>query len=322
MPNSPLKKWTKISIPLLLGGFFLWYFIQGTTPEQRLQIWVNVRNANLFWVGVSLSLGLLSHLVRANRWKLLLATLNDKPKLSNCFYAVMYGYLANLGVPRSGEVLRGASYASSSRLNFQQSFGTIITERVIDFIMLISIVGLALLLETDQLLYYFDVNNINPFFTLLIVIPLIVLVFIGIKLLKNSKHTFVLKIRGFLIGLYDGIKSVFMLKQRWSFLFQTFCIWALYFVMFWVIKFSVSGTEDLSLGAILIGFIAGAFSMSITSGGIIVYPLAIATVFKLYGVPGDVGQAFGWVIWTSQTLLVIVVGTVSAILLSILNKKS
>jgi hypothetical protein len=70
------------------------------------------------------------------------------------------------------------------------------------------------------------------------------------------------------------------------------------------------------------GFIAGAFSMSITSGGIIVYPLAIATVFKLYGVPGDVGQAFGWVIWTSQTILVILVGTVSAILLSLLNKKS
>jgi len=322
MSNSPLKKWAKISIPLLLGGFFLWYFIEGTTQEQRLQIWENVRNANLFWVAVSLSLGLLSHLIRANRWRLLLATLNDTPKLSNCFYAVMYGYLANLGIPRSGEVLRGASYASNSRLNFQQSFGTIITERVIDFIMLISIVGLALILQTDQLLFYFEANNINPFFTLFLIIPLILIAFVGVRLLKNSKHVLVLKVRGFLIGLYDGIKSVFMLKQRWSFLFQTLCIWILYFVMFWVIKFSVTGTEDLGSGAILIGFIAGAFSMSITSGGIIVYPLAIATVFKLYGVPEEAGQAFGWVIWASQTLLVIVVGTVSAILLSILNKKS
>ena len=322
MPNSPLKKWTKILVPLLLGAFFLWYFFQETTAPERHQIWVNVKNANLFWVAISVTLGLLSHLLRANRWTLLLAPLGDNPKLSNCFFTVMFGYLANLGIPRSGEVLRGASYASYTRLSFQQSFGTIITERVIDFIMLISIVGLALLLQTDQLIFYLKENDINPLNTLYLIVPLLLLLLIGIRLLRYSQNKFVLKLRGFLMGLLDGIKSVFKLEKRWSFILQTFAIWTLYFVMFWVIKYSVTGTENISLGATLVGFIAGAFSMSITSGGIVLYPLAIASVFKLYDVPGDVGQAFGWVIWTSQTLLVVFVGTLSAVLLPILNKKS
>jgi len=322
MPNSPLKKWAKVLIPLLLGAFFLWYFFQETTAAERHQIWANVKNANLFWVAISVSLGFLSHLLRANRWKLLLAPLGDKPKLSNCFFTVMFGYLANLGVPRSGEVLRGASYASYTRLSFQESFGTIITERVIDFIMLISIVGIALILQTDQLIYYLRENDINPFNTLYLLVPLLLLLFLGIRLLKYSQNKFIQKLRLFLLGLLEGIKSVFKLKKKWSFIAQTFAIWILYFVMFWVIKFSVTGTENISLGATLIGFIAGAFSMSITSGGIVLYPLAIASVFKLYDVPSEVGQAFGWVIWTSQTLLVVIVGTLSAVLLPVLNKKS
>ncbi len=322
MPNSPLKKWAKISIPLLLGAFFLWYFFQESTAAERQQIWVNVKQADVFWVTVSVALGLLSHLIRANRWKLLLSPLNDEPKLANCFFAVMFGYLANLGVPRSGEVLRGATYASYTRLSFEQSFGTIITERVIDFIMLISIVGIALLLQTDQLVYYLQENDINPLNTLYLLVPLLLFIVFGIRLLKYSQNKLIQKLRDFLLGLLDGIKSVFKLKKRWSFVIQTFAIWILYFVMFWVIKFSVIGAENISIGATLIGFIAGAFSMSITSGGIVLYPLAIASVFKLYDVPVEVGQAFGWVIWTAQTLMVVFVGTLSAVLLPILNKKS
>ena len=98
-------------------------------------------------------LGLGSHIIRANRWNSCYQPLNDTPKLSNCFYTVMFGYLGNLGIPRSGEVLRGASYASYTKLSFEQSFGTIITERIIDLIMLILIIGFTLIIQTDELLF-------------------------------------------------------------------------------------------------------------------------------------------------------------------------
>jgi uncharacterized protein (TIRG00374 family) len=269
-----------------------------------------------------MGLGLLSHLVRANRWKLLLKPLNDAPKLHNCFYTVMFGYLANLGIPRSGEFLRGASYATYTNLSFEQSFGTIIIERVIDFIMLISIIGITFLFQSDELLFYFELNNINPLYTILYLSLLIVFILISVKLIKRSKHKHVYKLKNFLTGLAQGVKSVLQLQQRWSFIIQTIAIWVLYVAMFLVIKFAIPGTHELSFGAAMVGFIAGSFAMSLTNGGIGLYPLAIASVFKLFDIPIEAGQAFGWVLWTAQTILVVIVGSLSAILLPIVNKNN
>jgi uncharacterized protein (TIRG00374 family) len=152
MVSTSLKKWTKVLFPLVLGVFFLWYFFNETTSHQREEIWQNVKGANLYWVSLSVFLGVLSHAIRASRWRLLLKPLSDEPKFSTCFFTVMFGYLANLGIPRSGEVLRGATYSSYSKISFEQSFGTIITERVVDLVMLLFVIGLALVLQTEQLL--------------------------------------------------------------------------------------------------------------------------------------------------------------------------
>ncbi|MGX1023433.1 lysylphosphatidylglycerol synthase transmembrane domain-containing protein [Psychroflexus sp. MBR-150] len=322
MAKSRLAKWLKIIIPLSLGVFFVWYSIADTTPLERKLIWQNIKNANLFWVLMSILLGLISHIVRANRWKLLLKPLRDTPKLSVCFYTVMFGYLANLGIPRSGEVLRGASYASLSPLSFEQSFGTIITERLIDFIVLLIIIGIALIFQTDQLLNYLNISEVNPLNTLIYLSILIATIVVFYRLIKTTKNRIILKLKDFIYGLLQGIKTVFKLKQKWSFIAQTLIIWLLYIAMFWVIKYAIVGSENISIGAALVGFIAGTFAMSLTSGGIGLYPLAIASVYKLYDVPVDVGQAFGWVLWTAQTLLVILAGSISALLLTFVSKKS
>ena len=322
MAKSRFKQWLKIIIPLVLGAFFVWYSIADTTPQERDLIWQNIKKADLFWVSVSMIMGVASHVLRANRWKLLLKPLKDNPKLSNCFYTVMFGYLGNLGIPRSGEVMRGASYAGYTNLSFEQSFGTIITERIVDFLVLLLIIGLTLIIQTDELMVYLNLSDINPLKTLIYLIVLGALLFIALRILKSSKNTFILKINNFLLGLVQGIKSVLKLKRKWSFLIQTFAIWILYIAMFWVIKYAITGTENITFGAAMVGFIAGAFAMSITSGGIGLYPLAIASVFKLFDVPVEVGQAFGWVIWTAQTLIVLVLGSISALLLPIVNKKT
>ena len=322
MARSRFTKLLKITIPLVLGVFFVWYSIADTSADERQQIWINIKKADLFWVAISMLLGLASHIIRANRWKLLLSPLNDTPRLSNCFYTVMFGYLGNLGIPRSGEVLRGASYASYTNLSFEESFGTIITERIIDFIMLILIIGLTLIIQTDELLIYLDINQINPLRTFMFLIAIAIIIFLLFKIVKSSTHTFVLKLKDFLFGLILGIKSVLKLKQKWSFFLQTIAIWFIYIAMFWVIKYAIVGSDNISFGAAMVGFIAGTFAMSLTSGGIGLYPLAIASVYKLFDIPIEVGQTFGWVLWTAQTLLVIVLGSISAILLPISNKSN
>lgn len=322
MAKSRFKQWLKILIPLVLGVFFVWYSIADTTPQERDLIWQNIKKADLFWVSVSMIMGIASHFLRANRWKLLLKPLKDNPKFSNCFYTVMFGYLGNLGIPRSGEVMRGASYAGYTNLSFEQSFGTIITERIVDFLVLLLIIGLTLIIQTDELMVYLNLSDINPLKTLIYLIVLGILLFIALKFLKSSKNTFILKINNFLLGLAQGIKSVLKLKRKWSFLIQTFAIWILYIAMFWVIKYAITETENITFGAAMVGFIAGTFAMSITSGGIGLFPLAIASVFKSFDVPVEVGQAFGWVLWTAQTLIVLVLGSISALLLPIVNKKT
>lgn len=322
MSKSRFTKWLKIIIPLLLGSFFVWYSIADTTEEERKLIWLNIKKADLFWVSISMILGLISHIIRANRWKLLLKPLKNQPKLNNCFYTVMFGYLGNLGIPRSGEVLRGASYASYTNLSFEQSFGTIITERIIDFIMLIIVIAITLIIQTDELLVYLNVSQINPLMTLMYLFIIIVFILLIFRLVKSSNNTIILKLKDFLFGLIQGIKSVLKLKQKWSFFLQTCVIWILYIAMFWVIKYAITGTDSISFGAAMVGFIAGTFAMSVTSGGIGLYPLAIASVYKLFDIPIEVGQAFGWILWTAQTVLVIILGSVSAILLPISNKNN
>jgi len=320
MSKSLFRRWIKILLPLVLGVFFVWFSFKDTTPEQRSAIWQNTKNADMFWVIISMVMGLLSHFIRATRWQLLLLPLNDKPRLSNCFYTVMFGYLANLGIPRSGEVLRGASYASYSKLSFEQAFGTIITERVIDFIMLILIIGFTFIVQTDELLLYLDLNDINPFFSLLYLLIFSVIMFLAFKFVRYSKNHFIIRVKDFLIGLLQGIKSLLKMRRKWSFIVQTIAIWGLYVAMFWIVKYAIVGAENLTFGAALVGFIAGTFAMSITSGGIGLYPFAIASVYKMFEIPIDVGQAFGWILWIAQTAVVVFFGVASAVLLPIANK--
>lgn len=128
--NKHLSKILKTLLPLLLGVFLIWYMVSSATPEEREKLWVNIVEADKFWIAASLILGLLSHASRAYRWKFLLEPLGYKPKFYNSFMAVMVAYLANLGIPRSGEVLRGATISTYEKVPFEKAFGTIVSERI------------------------------------------------------------------------------------------------------------------------------------------------------------------------------------------------
>lgn len=266
-------------------------------------------------------MGILSHLSRAYRWKFLLEPVQIVPKFYNCFLSLMLGYLANLGIPRSGEVLRGATLASYENVKFEKTFGTIITERLVDFVMLLSIVGFASLSQSDKIFSFFESQNINPFFGGLLIITMILLLFIGFRIIKHSKFPLFQKIKNFIEELFNGMKSVFQMKNKVYFLLHTFIIWGLYVGMFFVLKFAFPDTQDLGLQATLVAFIFGAFAMTVTNGGIGLYPIAIGLAFNAFGVSPATGEAFGWVMWGTQTGLVIILGGLSFLLLPLLNRR-
>ena len=310
----------KTALPLLLGVFLIWYSIGGSTPAERTELWQSISNVNPYWTALSVVLGVLSHLSRAYRWKYLLEPLGYRPGLGISFMAVMAGYLANLGIPRSGEVLRAGILSSYRNLPFEKVFGTIISERVIDVCMLLLSVGLAAIFQSDNLISYFSENNINPFFGLLVMLGLLALGLLFLKIIRRSANPFLMKIHGFAIGLLNGMKSVLHLKHKKAFLFHTLFIWALYILMFYVLKFAIPETSTLDFGVMLLAFVVGSFAISLTNGGIGIYPLAIAAILGGFGVDQQAGEAFGWVVWGSQTIMNIILGGLSLIFMPILRK--
>ena len=319
--KKKLFKIAKTTLPLLLGVFLIWYSLSSATAAEREELWNNIVLADPGWILLSVFFGILSHLSRAYRWKFLLEPLGYRPGLANSFMAVMGGYLANLGIPRSGEVLRGATISTYEEIPFDKAFGTIVSERIADLFMMLIIGIFGLLIQTDSIVEYFAAHDINPFYSVGILLILILFGVIFLKMVKNSKQGFLLKVREFARGLLEGMKSILKMKKKKAFVFHTIFIWVMYILMFYVIKFTVPETSSLSIAGIMAAFIVGTFAISTTNGGIGVYPIAMGAVLLLFGINQQAGEAFGWIVWGSQTLMVIVLGGLSLLFLPVVNQK-
>ena len=316
--NKKFKKALFITLPIVLGVFLIWIYIQKFTDAQLDEIVYNMKHANYWWILLSLFFGILSHLSRAYRWHFMLEPLGYKPKFPNTIMAVLLAYLLNLVVPRSGEVARAATLSKYEEVPFEKGFGTIVAERIADIIMLLLILGIVFFYQTDLILGYF--SGVDPTKKILILAVLISFFFIGIRLIKKATHPFLVKIRVFINGLIEGVGSIFKMKKKWAFIFHTLFIWIMYIAMFWAVTFTIPETSHLSFEAILVGFIAGAIAMSITNGGFGAYPVFVASALALYSIKEEAGASFGLLMWTSQTIMVLLFGGLSLLFLPIYNK--
>jgi len=318
--NNGLKKTLKTILPIALGVFLVWYWYTSTTPNDRELIFFHIREADPFWVGVSIVLGLIAYLARAIRWNYMLNPLGYSPKLINNVLIILMSYFANLGIPRMGEILRPTALSTYEGVPFEKGLGTIITERVVDVIMLLLIIAIALLLQTDIILSFLEGKGF-PFSSILILLGLGLagLIFF-IVFIKRSNHSVAVKIKDFAQGLLKGVLSVFKMKNKWGFVIQTLIIWGCYIGMFWAIKYTVAETVNLSLIQLLVAFVAGALAMMFTNGGIGLYPIAVSQALAIYGISKVSGDAFGWIMWIAQTFVVVVFGAISFLLLPLLNR--
>ena len=318
--TKELKKILKIILPIALGVFLIWYSYRITSEEDRTQIIRYIKEADLFWVGLSVFIGILSHISRAIRWNYLLEPMGYTPKVSNNIFIILIAYFANLGIPRSGEVLRATALATYEDVPFQKGFGTIVTERVVDLLMLLLIILMALFSQTDIILAFLNEKGVGFSTTLIFLcVGFIGLLFI-MGFLRRSNSRFAIKLRDFIKGLLDGVLSIFKMKKKWAFVLHTFFIWGAYVLMFWVIKYTVPETIDLSFGQLLVAFVGGAFAMSTTNGGIGLYPIAVSKSLAIFGISAVSGNAFGWIMWIAQTIMVVVFGAISFLLLPLLNR--
>ena len=307
----------KIGLPLLLGVILVWYSLSKISIPELLQYF---KKADYAWIVLGVSFGVLSHISRAYRWLFMAEPLGYKPKLTNSFMAVYSAYLINFTIPRAGEIARASILTNYEGVPFDKGFGTIVAERVADTIILLLIILFALFLEYD-FIYQFFADRFNLTTIVIGGFGLLFLTILGFLFIRKSQTQLAKKIRTFVLGLIEGALSIFKMKKKWAFIFHTIFIWSMYVLMFYVTSFALEELEGISFAAILIGFILASFSIAATNGGIGSFPEAIVIAFLLFSLPEDPSRAFGWIMWSSQTIMIIILGGISLLYLPIYNRK-
>ncbi len=234
--------------------------------------------------------------------------------------AVSIAYLMNIFIPKSGEVSRAVVLTKYEEVPFDKGFGTIISERIVDLILLVLFCGLALSLQFDVLYDY--LVGVIPIKKLLLFIGIgIGMLLSFLAFLKYSKSKLSLKIGTLIRGLKEGVFSILKMEKKGAFIFLSLVIWGLYFASFYVATQALEETSGISLGIMVTAFVVGSFTFGFTNSGFGTYPAAVMGILLVFGIAETVGTAFGWIVWTSNMAYIIISGGISFLVLPFYNEK-
>lgn len=322
---------SKYLVGIIIAGTLLYYVFRGWDFYDVVD---RFKQVNYYWVLFSIFLSIISHVLRAYRWNILLEPMGYKSlSVYRTFKAVMIGYITNLAAPRLGEITRCGVLKRTDNVNMSASFGTVVAERVFDFLSLLSLIFLGLLLEFDRLNTFFSdfinekFDGINMTSGKLAVLVLFGFILVGglISLWwfreRVKRKPFYYKLRSFLREMVEGFTSVLRLEKRRGFWLSTISIWVLYYVMAFVMFYSYDSTSHLGFAAGLSILIMGGLGMSApVQGGFGTYHVLVGAVLLTYGIAEKDGYFFATLVHTSQTVAVMVVGGLS-LLLTLPQKK-
>ena len=303
-----------LSKPILTSNGYKLIYLSDIQPEITKEDFIaSFSNVNYFWIILALIIALLSHMSRAYRWKYLLEPLDIKPKLSLMYHSVMIGYIINLTIPRSGEVARAAYFSKYQNSSSEKVFGTIVVERVIDLLMFGLVFLITIFLQTDQdrftQIRQAESSGLPSWvFPLIIAGGVILFVtIIGIKRLREKAIKFIK-------GVLEGCLTILKLKNKRAFILHTLFIWVAYILMLFITALSIPQMQSIDVSALFACFIAGTIAIGATPGGIGLYPIMVASVLiQLYGYQQESANAFGIIMWTTQTLFMIILGLISLV---------
>lgn len=306
----------KFLLPAGIGLLLCYLIYAQLTASEKEDLFNAILNAHYEWFALSVLLGALSHVSRAYRWKYLLQPLGKTPAFKHSFYAVMIGYLFNMVLPRAGEASRALALSRSEGIPFERTFGTIFAERVIDMLVLLGITLTTFYLQIDVLGDQFEnlqsgiLDKFSWMFLLMLLLGAAA-VYILFKFGRRSRFAIVRKFYLLGLGFVAGLKTIIKMRQKGYFLLHTALIWGLYVGMYWVCFFALEETSSVPASGVFAGFVLGSFAVVLFPGGIGAYPVAIQKALILYGIAGAFGFALGWIMWSAQTLVIIVLGFIS-----------
>jgi glycosyltransferase 2 family protein len=299
------------------------------------KIFKDFGRVNYGWIMVVLGCFTFSNWSRSQRWLMLLQSLGHDVKASNAFWTVNLGYFANLGLPRMGEVVRAATLSRYEKIALEKTMGTIVTDRLVDMVSLLLVVGLAFLLEYDTLYTYLSenigkkdaLNNgglfANPIVQGVLAFGAILMIAIIIFWKKIMQLAVFQKIIKIAIGFWEGIKSIKNVKKPWLFILHSLNVWLMYYLMAYFCFFAFPPTAALSAIAALMVFTFGAFGVVIPSpGGMGTYHALVVAALSIYGINGGDAFSFANIFFFSVNIFCcVLLGIVALFVLPLINKK-
>lgn len=293
---------------------------------------------NYYWIALCFLCGIISHISRALRWNLLINSMNYQTNSVRTFYAVMVGYLANLAIPRIGEITRCGILAKTEKIPVNSLIGTVISERIFDMIFLLVMTFFVIVFQLTlvggfvskylflPVLEKFDGNRTSLF--LVVGISLIILILLGV-ILRNMrpyfrKFSFYQKLHKLITGFWDGILTIKRIKQKGRFLFWTLMIWGNYFLMTYLCFFALAATSRLTVIDGLTILAIGSFGfVAPVPGGLGAYHFIVkAILVELYGISAASAASFATITHFPQTILLLVGGAICYFLLLYYLKKN
>jgi len=310
----------------LIGILIFWMVYKDQDIKRIKSILTN--DVNYFWVVVSLFLGLLSHISRTIRWNLMIEPLGRKPRMLNTFLAVMIGYLMNLALPRMGEISRCGVLARYEKIPFTKLVGTVVLERLIDVLMLLLLLIIVIVTQFGQVLEFLKNNpEVQEKLEKVIYSPILIGIFamflLVVWLLRNKirRSSLMKKVLGIMNQFVEGFRSILKMKKKAAFIFHSVLIWFLYYVMLYCMFFSFGFTSHLLPLAGLTVFVLGSFGMvAPVQGGIGAWHFMVIEGLALYGVDRADGKIFALLAHGSTTIMLIVFGLISLIVLPFINE--
>ena len=304
----------------------MWKLIDGMSQDVRTQTLDALRQAKYGWVLLSIGCGILSHMSRAQRWRMLIEPLGHYPRYGVTMLCVMISYVANLAVPRLGEVLKCTFLSRYEKIPADKVIGTMIAERSVDAISLVLVTLITLATQYTKLKDFFNQSVVIPMKETIAANPMlgpglligmlvaVLLVWLVFRRLQGSDR--LERIRDVLRNVREGLTSLRKVKNLPLFLFHSFFIWAMYFAMVAIAFPALPETAELGFSAGMAILVFGSVGIIATPGGIGAYQLIVSeTLVKLYGVAEGGAFAFSNIVWGAQTLMIIVFGLASLAIL-------
>ena len=332
--KSILKYAVMIAITVLLVMFSLKSINVSGDDSKWDYIYRAWETSNKYFLVISAIIAMISHVIRAKRWNMLMKPLGYTVKLWNSFLSVMVGYFVNLAIPRGGELYRCVNLKKLDGTPVDKSLGTVIAERTVDVILLVFFIGLAVIIEFRNILGFFSGLNYEksetiPFYqqpvligvvlsALILIIALIVVFKVDNPVMIRWKG----KLRETFKSLKEGFLSIFQLENKPLFIFYSWSIWILYFFMTYFILLAFPETAQLGFLATLTIFALGGIAMAIPlPGGTGSYHVLVpAGMAALYGIANDQATAFIVIFHAWQTLIMIIFGLLSLVITQFISK--